>query len=89
MRGRGVRSYREAALLGPRAVWSTGVQRTWEKHSRECVRGPQVIDEGALEGLAAGRLLVPGGPWNRQTEAAAMCSKICSGSSKLSSAAWT
>lgn len=41
-------------LLGPRAVWSTGVQRTWEEHGGECVRGPQVVDEGALEGLAAG-----------------------------------
>jgi hypothetical protein len=28
--------------------------RTWEEHSGESVRGLQVIDEGALEGLAAG-----------------------------------
>lgn len=41
-------------LLGPRAVWGTGVQHTWEEHSGESVRRLQVIDEGALEGLAAG-----------------------------------
>lgn len=42
-----------APLLGPRAVWSTGML-TWEEHSGESVRRLQVIDEGALEGLAAG-----------------------------------
>lgn len=37
-----------------------GLQHTWEEHSGEGVRSPQVVNEDALEGLTAGRLLVPG-----------------------------
>lgn len=59
MRDWGVRSWGGLPLMGPRAVWSTGIQRTWEEHSGEGVRDLQVINEGTLEGLAAGRLLVP------------------------------
>lgn len=44
---------------GYRAVVGTGAQPTWEEHGGEGVRSPQVVDEDALEGLAAGRLLVP------------------------------
>lgn len=39
---------------------SQGLQHTWEEHSGEGVRSPQVVNEDALEGLTAGRLLVPG-----------------------------
>lgn len=49
------------------------VPRTWEEHSGEGVWDLQVIDEGALEGLAAGRLLVPGRAMG-ETEAAALYS---------------
>lgn len=41
------------------ATVSGGLPHTWEEHSGEGVRSPQVVDEDALEGLAAGRLLVP------------------------------
>lgn len=37
-----------------------GLQHTWEEHSGEGVRSPQVVGEYALEGLTAGGLLVPG-----------------------------
>lgn len=37
-----------------------GLQPTWEEHSGEGVWSPQVVNEDALEGLATGRLLVPG-----------------------------
>ena len=36
-----------------------GLQHTWEEHSGKGVRSPQVVNEDALEGLTAGRLLVP------------------------------
>lgn len=47
-----------AAPQGSREGWEP--QHTWEEHSGEGVRSPQVVNEDALEGLTTSRMLVPG-----------------------------